>query len=428
MAAAMVKTRHPGISKRGSRYIARYYDADGKRRGESARTLEEALQIKRTRETARDRGELDLVTQARTPFREFADEWVERYQGNGRRGFTDDTRDEYRRDLARYAFPFFGSRKLGSISPRDISNWLAWLCDPKEQGKRKAKERADRSSIRIDDAPKPVTLSDATVRRIMSPVRACLATATREGLTRSNPCDGVPLPNRPQIGDSEQSEKVKALTREQLAMFLRIVSKDWRLFFRFLAATGLRWSEVAALRWSDLTLEGSEMSVRVRRAYVKGKFKPPKSRYGIRTIPLDASLCRELRALQRKAEFNGPDELVFCAANGSPLRQENVRRRVLAVAAEEAGVPWIGFHAFRHTCASMLFEAGRNVKQVQRWLGHHSPGFTLDTYVHLLDDGVGGGLDLAAELESVPEGDPKVCPDPPASDRTEPESVLVTAA
>jgi integrase len=55
---------------------------------------------------------------------------------------------------------------------------------------------------------------------------------------------------------------------------------------------------------------------------------------------------------------------------------------------------WVGFHAFRHTCASLLFAQGRNVVQVQRWLGHHSPSFTLDTYVHLLDGDLGDPLSL----------------------------------
>jgi integrase len=50
---------------------------------------------------------------------------------------------------------------------------------------------------------------------------------------------------------------------------------------------------------------------------------------------------------------------------------------------------WVSFHTFRHTCASLLFEAGKNVKQVQEWLGHADPGFTLRTYVHLMDEGLG---------------------------------------
>jgi integrase len=58
--------------------------------------------------------------------------------------------------------------------------------------------------------------------------------------------------------------------------------------------------------------------------------------------------------------------------------------RVLKPAARRAGLGWVGFHTFRHTCASRLFERGLNVKQVQAWLGHHKASFTLDTYVHLL--------------------------------------------
>ena len=42
----------------------------------------------------------------------------------------------------------------------------------------------------------------------------------------------------------------------------------------------------------------------------------------------------------------------------------------------------------------MLFAQGRNVKQVQEWLGHATPTITLDTYVHLMDEGVGEALEL----------------------------------
>lgn len=54
----------------------------------------------------------------------------------------------------------------------------------------------------------------------------------------------------------------------------------------------------------------------------------------------------------------------------------------------------VSFHTFPHPCASLLFEAGRNVKQVQAWLGHAGPGFTLSTYIHLTDAGVGSAAFL----------------------------------
>jgi integrase len=97
---------------------------------------------------------------------------------------------------------------------------------------------------------------------------------------------------------------------------------------------------------------------------------------------------------------------------GTPLRPENVYRRALAPAAIGAGFKVevdvkgkkkvrsaVSFHTFRHTCASLLFEAGRNVKQVQAWLGHADPGFTLKTYIHLMDAGVGDAefLDVAID-------------------------------
>jgi integrase len=86
---------------------------------------------------------------------------------------------------------------------------------------------------------------------------------------------------------------------------------------------------------------------------------------------------------------------VFPSEIGTPLNHSNMMRRTLRPVAEEVGAPWAGFHTFRHTCASMLFERGANAKQVQRWLGHHSPSFTLDTYVHLLEDELGEPLALA---------------------------------
>jgi integrase len=107
---------------------------------------------------------------------------------------------------------------------------------------------------------------------------------------------------------------------------------------------------------------------------------------------------------------------------GEPLNYANLRHRVLVPTGEEAGVPWVTFHTFRHTCASMLFDRGSNAKQVQRWLGHHSAAFTLETYIHLLSD------ELDAPLE-LPEGGNKGATGQPETGRTiDPADPLETAA
>ena len=186
----------------------------------------------------------------------------------------------------------------------------------------------------------------------------------------------------------------EALTSDQLATFLAIVDTRHRVLFRLLASTGLRISEALALQWRHLQLDGDRPHVKVRRAIVKGVMGPPKSKHGRREVPLSADLVTALRAHRTASEWPGATDLVFTAIGGGVVDQSNLRRRALVPAGQEAVVSWIGFHTFRHTCASMLFDRGRNAKQVQRWLGHHSPAYTLATYVHLLDDELGEPLDL----------------------------------
>ena len=75
---------------------------------------------------------------------------------------------------------------------------------------------------------------------------------------------------------------------------------------------------------------------------------------------------------------------------------------VLKPAAESVGLPWVTFHSLRHTCASLLFAAGKNIKQVQEWLGHADPAFTLRTYVHLMDEGLGDAEFMDAAVSADP--------------------------
>jgi hypothetical protein len=66
---------------------------------------------------------------------------------------------------------------------------------------------------------------------------------------------------------------------------------------------------------------------------------------------------------------------------GGRIEPSNLISRILKPPARGAGLgEWVGFHTFRHTCATALFRAGWNAVQVQRFLGHHKASFTLDTY------------------------------------------------
>jgi integrase len=229
---------------------------------------------------------------------------------------------------------------------------------------------------------------------VLVPQRLCLADAERTGLIRSGPAKTLLLPRR-RGGRGWHFEQGRFLTREQLGRVLAEIPAEWSPFFDLLASTGLRVSEAIALRWMDLKLDGSPC-LWVRRSIVRGVVGAPKSRFGRRCVPLDADLAGRLFA--RRGPQAGEEDLVFPSGRGTPLNPDNIRYRVLVPAVERAGLSGIGFHAFRHTCASMLIERGLSPLRLQRWMGHHSAAYTLDTYGHLIDAEMAPAIDLAAEL------------------------------
>jgi integrase len=68
------------------------------------------------------------------------------------------------------------------------------------------------------------------------------------------------------------------------------------------------------------------------------------------------------------------------------MLERDIVYRAVKSAGKRAEVPWIGLHTLRHTAGTLAFRTGWNAVQVQKLLGHHSPAFTLATYVHLLPD------------------------------------------
>lgn len=415
MGAKLEPTTTPGIFRRhakgcsrrgrcGCAYVVTWRDASGSQRKRTEPTLAEAREARRLearnvklskahgaglhREEPRNDcpecgRELTQREQAEPTVHEYAREWIERYQGTGRRGFREETRDGYRWNLERFALDYFpADLKLSQLDPRGIADFIGWLVKRPKQG--------------------GGTLSDSGVRNAFKPLSVCLGTARREGLIADNPATEAVLPHRPPADDDEQRARPFPRSEgvETMELVVSLIHPDHRLLFELLAATGVRRSELLGFEGRHLHLTGASPYVKVRqrvrrRTGVGLMVGPLKSKYARRDLPIPLDLADRLAALKAP-----DDRLVFRSrergeVGGGPLDPDNLYDRVLSPACGEAGVEWAGFHTFRHTVASRLFAAGRNAVQVQRWLGHHSPSFTLDTYIHLLD------ADLGAPMEEV---------------------------
>jgi len=382
VSALLEKTKTPGIYRRGSRYVVTFRDGRGVPRKRSAATLAEARDLKAMLTADVRRGDYQPVS--RLSFAAYAQEWLETFQGRTGRGIRPETLADYRFDLERDAIPFFGRMQLAAIEPRDLKRFIALLA---ERG-----------------------LAASSVRNALAPVRALFATAFEDGLIRRNPAAGLRIPQR---FPHEQEPQTKALAEQELRSFLAQLPAEWRLLFEFLAHTGLRIGEAVALTWADVDL--SSKRVHVRRRLYRGRFDIPKSRHALRSVPLSAGIAEQLWRQRGTAPDEAP---VFPSKTGSHLDQAHVFSRVLKPAARKAGVPWAGFHTLRHTCATILFRHGLNAKQVQMWLGHHSPAFTLATYVHLIPDDLPDPSFLdaltAQSGNTMATRAAEICRDPPA--------------
>ncbi|MBK5219808.1 MAG: site-specific integrase [Thermoleophilia bacterium] len=361
--AKLTKTSTPGIFRRHAKDCSdRRCDCSyvvvwrhrGKQSTETHRTFAEAREAQGARQSGETR------PAAKISFEDYFSEWIKTYAGRTARGLSENSRALYRRAVEGRVMKEWGTWKLAEIEPTDVRRLYG---DLRGEG-----------------------VSTSGLRMVRAALSALFATAVEDGVLRSSPMLGVRIPADTAEGDEDAP--AKTLTREELRLFLAAVDDDWHLFFLFLTHTGLRISEAIGLRWEHIEL-GRHPRVLVREQSYEGNRQRLKSRSGRREIPLSPGMADQLR-VHRRDSFKGEKAPVFATSTGSELRRSNVAGRVLKPAAKAAGVPWASFHSFRHTCASLLFDEGRNVKQVSTWLGHSDPSFTLSTYVHLLDDGVGG--------------------------------------
>lgn len=367
------RTKTPGVYRRGGRYVVTFRDHAGHQRKRFAATYSEAKRVKAALATDVARGE--YRTLSKVTFAEYAPRWITSYRGRTSRGISPGTIAAYRRELGLDencepagdgAVGFFGRMPLAAIGAPELRAYA---------------DHVARRGVKRN-----------TVRLALAPLKALLATAHEDGLIRSNPAAG--LRNLLPTDLDREDDQVKALTETELGATLTSLPEAWRPFFGFLAETGLRIGEAVEVRWRDVDLGGRWLAV--DRRFYRGEVGLPKGRK-TRRVRLSGRLARDLWALRKETKA-ADDELVWTSERGQRLDQSNLMSRVLKPAAVEAGVgawittprgrraeTWVGFHTFRHTCATVLFRSGWNAAQVCRQLGHSDPGFTLRRYVHLLD-------------------------------------------
>ncbi len=188
----------------------------------------------------------------------------------------------------------------------------------------------------------------------------------------------------------EEFQRMLAAAAQPRRRHTGIVERD-QLVLLALVTTGLRRSELIALDWRDLSLDGPQPSLLVRR----GKGGKP------RRQPLAPQLANELRRLREERQ-SAPSDPVFCGLAGGRV-QPKVLAAIVKRAAQRAGIEKkVTAHTLRHTAASWLRQATGDVRLVAEYLGH-ADLTTVSRYAHVASDELhkaavqlGDHLELAA--------------------------------
>ena len=225
-------------------------------------------------------------------------------------------------------------------------------------------------------------LSRKTKQNIHALLSAAFVTAMDAETMTRNPAKGVAE------ADLNEAREAVYLSPEDLVMIAERIDPHYSLFIRFLAGTGLRYSEATALRRRDITIRDGRAAVRVSRAWKsKGKGEeigPPKTKKANRTVTCNAALSAALEAHLKPL---GPDDFAFTRPDGDYIRNSRFHKEVWQpLMAELVGKeldrkPWI--HEMRHAHTTHLLDAGVPVHVVQARLGHEDPQTTLRVYARL---------------------------------------------
>ena len=237
-----------------------------------------------------------------------------------------------------------------------------------------------------------------TLTAIKGVVAPAFRMAYEEDVIKRNPFDfdlTVVVPNN--------AKPRQALTDQELIDWLDFVKNDstYRKYydeFIVLLGTGLRVSEFCGLTLQDIDFHTKRIRVERQLARTRsGKFyvEKPKTKNGVRYIPMSPEVCESMRNIVQQRYSGGP-EIIIDGVVGFLLLDRSHRPKVALHIENELRwcmkkyqkrypnkkLPKITPHVLRHTFCTNMARNGMAIKNLQYLMGHSDVGTTLNIYTH----------------------------------------------
>ena len=264
--------------------------------------------------------------------------------------------------LFRHILPAVGAMRLRDITPSDLQQLVSGLMV--EKRKKVGKK------LTVTRAPASVQ----TRLHVKNALSAIFEHAIAiEWLNSRNPAKSVKLPEM-------QRKVLHALNLEQGAALLEALPTPAREMAMVSMLTSMNIGEVCGLQWKDLNLTDAwqmcdaetipPTSLIVRQQWRLGEYTSLKETSRARTLPLAAALGAVFAQMKQRGKFVGPSDPVFVSKNGTPADEHNIANRHLKRVGVQLGMPWLSWHCFRRTTATVADQLGAGTSDRKGILGH----------------------------------------------------------
>lgn len=316
-------------------------------------------------------------------------EWLDRWSTDYLNSVKPYTRVSYMQHIKNHIAPALGHIRLTELKGPDIQRFYNELL---RSGAKVPAHNKDGSVKKRNGSPVYVSasLSAKTVRNIHGVLHKALEQAVKVELLRTNPSDTCDLPR------SERPE-IQPLDKADIAKLMEAVrGHRYEMLYLTMLFTGLRRGEACGLLWDCVDLDRGTIIINKQLQSVPGQpgsyrlvtTKNGKSRTLV-VAPFVVGLLKELQEKQEQmradiGEMWDKTGYVFCNDFGGHLSTSTVYHNYKKIVAS-IGLPDSRLHDLRHSFAVASLQAGDDIKTVQGNLGHHSPAFTMATYLHVTE-------------------------------------------
>ena len=280
-----------------------------------------------------------------TTVKEISEKWLEEYSET----VQDSTYIKTSRNFENHIYPALGDRKIGSITPLQMQ------------------EQVNEWSRKL-----------VYGRKLKGLMNNVFKYAIRHGYIDSNPIESVVATAR-----KKSNEKSDFYNKDELKSFMKLVAKTKDLekivLFRLLAFTGARRGEILALEWKDWNNNTLNINKAITRGFAGEEIGSTKTVSSKRLISLDQTTQNILKKWRKQKPGT---RYIFENEFGKPIPTSLPRKWLLGILKDSKLRP-IKIHGFRHTHASLCFDAGMTLKQVQYRLGHTDLKTTMNVYTHI---------------------------------------------